>query len=329
MRQIGMALALVGGLVTGVACGEAAAQGVTATSARDVASGAAADVVKALAAQAQGLAKAVAAREIARAVAVQDVAETVVILDIAEAAVILAAEDATDESSNAGAGDGNELIKVGERKVARWLVETVIRAARTTGIDPAYAMALADKESGFDPDIRATSSSAVGLFQFLEATWLQVLSEHAGRHGYAEVAAAIDVVGGRATVAAEARSWIMSLRRDPHLAALMACEMAKEASERLAKVTNGSVQDADLYLAHFLGAAGAERMLKLVEKNPSQKAHAAFPKAAKANRSVFAARGSKKKTAVTVAQVRARINAMMQSRLESYASLAAGAHGSR
>jgi hypothetical protein len=200
----------------------------------------------------------------------------------------------------------------------------VIRAAKVTGIDPAYAMALADKESGFDPDIRASTSSAVGLFQFLEGTWLQVLNEHAGRHGYAEVAAAIEVVGGRPTVAADARSWIMSLRRDPYLSALMACEMAREASERLAKVTNGSVQDGDLYLAHFLGAAGAERMLKLVEKNPSQKAHAAFPKAAKANRSVFAAKGSKKKkTAATVAQVRARINAMMQSRLESYASLAA------
>jgi hypothetical protein len=325
MRQLGMALALAGGLVTGVACGEAAAHGVTATAARDVANGAAADVVKALAAQdlAQGLAKAVAVQEIARAVAVQDVAEVAAVQDIAEAAVMLDVEEATDESSNVRTADGDELIKIGERKVARWLVETVSRAAKTTGVDPAYAMALADKESGFDPDIRAATSSAVGLFQFLEGTWLQVLGEHAAKHGYNEIAAAIDIVGGRPTVAADAKAWIMSLRRDPYLSALMACEMAKEASERLAKVTNGSVQDADLYLAHFLGAAGAERMLKLVETNPSKMAHAAFPKAAKANRSLFAAKGSKKKkAAATVAQVRARINAMMQSRLESYASLA-------
>jgi hypothetical protein len=313
-----MALALAGALVTGVACGEAAAQDVIeAAVARNVTEVAVArDVAKVVAAQ--GLAKAVVAQHIAKASVPQAVVKAVA-QDIAEA---VAAQDVAAGRSD-GVADPNEMIKVGDRKVARWLVQTVIRAARATGIEPAYAMALADKESGFDPDIRAATSSAEGLFQFLEGTWLQVLNEHAGRHGYAEVAAAIEVVGGRPTVAAGARSWIMSLRRDPYLSALMACEMAKDASERLAKVTNGSVQDADLYLAHFLGAAGAERMLKLVEKNPSQTAHAAFPKAAKANRSVFAAKGSKKKKkAVTVAQVRARINAMMQSRLESYASLA-------
>ncbi|HEY7383876.1 MAG TPA: transglycosylase SLT domain-containing protein [Beijerinckiaceae bacterium] len=317
-----MALALAGALMTGVACGEAAAQDVLeAAVARNVTE----------VALTGNVAKAVAVHSFAKAVAAQHIAKAAVTPDIVKAlaqdiAKVVAAQDVSDTAgrSDSGEADPNELIKIGERKVARWLVDTVIRAAKVTGIDPAYAMALADKESGFDPDIRASTSSAVGLFQFLEGTWLQVLNEHAGRHGYAEVAAAIEVVGGRPTVAADARSWIMSLRRDPYLSALMACEMAREASERLAKVTNGSVQDGDLYLAHFLGAAGAERMLKLVEKNPSQKAHAAFPKAAKANRSVFAAKGSKKKkTAATVAQVRARINAMMQSRLESYASLAA------
>jgi hypothetical protein len=45
------------------------------------------------------------------------------------------------------------------------------------------------------------------------------------------------------------------------------------------------------------------------------------PKAAKANRNLFAAAGARNKA--TVAQVRARINGMMQSRIERYASLVA------
>jgi hypothetical protein len=172
---------------------------------------------------------------------------------------------AEGETSTPAVSVMDEVIAIGEHKVARWLVEAVTRAAKETGLDPAYVMALADKESGFDPVIRAKTSSALGLFQFLEGTWLQVLSKHAAKHGYDEVAAAIDMVAGRPTVAPEAKDWIMSLRRDPYLSALMACEMAKDASADLAKVTNGSAQDGDLYLAHLLGTGGAARMLKLVE----------------------------------------------------------------
>jgi soluble lytic murein transglycosylase-like protein len=327
-----MALALAGAFGIGIACGQAAAQDVATAAAQNAQSAASQTVAI------QDEAKA-AAQDVAQSAA-QDVstaaAQTIAAQNEAEAAARDVAESAAQEviaAAAAVAGQSakpdvslvDETITIGERKVARWLVETVTRAAKVTGLDPAYVLALADKESSFDPDIRAPTSSAVGLFQFLEGTWLHVLSEHAAKHGYDEVAAAVEVVAGRPTVAPDARDWIMDLRRDPYLSALMACEMAKEASERLAKVTNGSVQDADLYLAHFLGAAGAARMLKLVETNPSKHAHAAFPQAAKANRSLFAAKGSKKKRkAATVAQVRDRINAMMVSRMERYASLSAG-----
>jgi hypothetical protein len=289
MRHFRLALALAGAMVMGIACGQAAAQGITEP-----------------------------AGEYDN-VGLSDATKTIA---VGEAAAQGSAEPA-GESAEAGVADPNEMISFGERKVARWLVEHVARAAKATGLDPAYVMALADKESGFDPNSRAKTSSAVGLFQFLEGTWLQVLSEHAAKHGYGEVAAVITVTAGRPAVAPEARDWVLDLRRDPYLSALMACEMAKAASERLAKVTNGELQDADLYLAHLLGTGGAARMLKLVETKPSQKAHAAFPKVAKANRSLFASKGAKKRTAVTIAELRARITGMMQSRLERYASLAA------
>src|SRR3954447_10694063 len=59
-----------------------------------------------------------------------------------------------------------EAASTAEAAVPRWLVEPVIRAAQVTGVDPAYMLALADKESSFDPQARAKTSSAVGLFQF-------------------------------------------------------------------------------------------------------------------------------------------------------------------
>src|SRR4051794_10101620 len=40
-----------------------------------------------------------------------------------------------------------EAASTAEAAVPRWVVEPVIRAAQVTGVDPAYMLALADKES--------------------------------------------------------------------------------------------------------------------------------------------------------------------------------------
>jgi hypothetical protein len=42
-----------------------------------------------------------------------------------------------------------DAVPAGQAGVPRWLAETVIRAAEVTGADPAYMLALADKESTF------------------------------------------------------------------------------------------------------------------------------------------------------------------------------------
>ena len=85
-------------------------------------------------------------------------------------------------------------------RVPRWLAETVVRAAQVTSVDPAYLMALADKESSFLPDSKARTSSAEGLFQFVESTWLEVLRRFGTKHGYAAEAEAIHIVQGRPMV---------------------------------------------------------------------------------------------------------------------------------
>ena len=77
---------------------------------------------------------------------------------------------------------GNPLV-FEQMRVPRWLAETVVRAAQVTGVDPAYLMALADKESSLLPDNKARASSAEGLFQFVEGTWLEVLRRYGPKHG--------------------------------------------------------------------------------------------------------------------------------------------------
>jgi hypothetical protein len=84
-------------------------------------------------------------------------------------------------------------------------------------------------------------------------------------------------------------------------------------------VGTGSVTEGDLYLVHFLGSAGAARLLRLVEEKPDENATKAFQAAARANQSIFYVARDKKEGA-TVAEVHARISAMMASRVAQYAS---------
>ena len=214
-----------------------------------------------------------------------------------------------------------EVVVFGETRVPRWLADTITRAAQVTGVDATYMLALADKESTFSHRVKAPTSSAAGLYQFLEGTWFEVLKEHAAKHGFTAAADAIMVVAGRPTVTdPENRRWILSLREDPYLSALMAGELVKKTQDRLAQERKGKVSKGELYLAHLLGSAGASRLLKLVDERPQENAAKAFQAAAKANKGVFYAGGGKKKKEATVAEVHARISELIESRVTRYAS---------
>src|SRR3954451_25214323 len=89
------------------------------------------------------------------------------------------------------APDPTEILVFEQMRVQLCLAETVVRAAQVTGVDPAYLMALADKESSRLPDNKARTSSAEGPFQFVEGTWLEVLRRYGPKHGYAAEAEAI------------------------------------------------------------------------------------------------------------------------------------------
>jgi soluble lytic murein transglycosylase-like protein len=61
------------------------------------------------------------------------------------------------------------------------------QAARMTGADFKYLLATAQVESNLNPNAQAATSSARGLFQFTEQTWLTTLKEQGGRSATAHM----------------------------------------------------------------------------------------------------------------------------------------------
>jgi len=209
----------------------------------------------------------------------------------------------------------------------RWLVQTVLRAAEATNVDPAYLMALADVEASLIPDREARTSSAEGLFQFVDGTWLEVLRRYGSKHGLAAEAEAIAVVDGRPSVEdADRREHILGLRRDPYLSGLMAGEMINTHREILAGRIDRDPTFSELYIAHLLGINGAKRFVALLNEEPDKSAPKAFPRAARKNSPIFYARNTEQggRTALTVSELQERLDRLIAERVARYASVRAG-----
>lgn len=165
------------------------------------------------------------------------------------------------------------------------ILASIDQASRKTGVDFAYLVNQAKAESSFNPDAKARTSSASGLYQFIERTWLDMVNRHGDKYGLEKYADAIDSklrVGDR-----EMRSEILALRNDPELASYMAAEFAAENKAFLERTVGGDIGSTELYFAHFLGAGGASGFLKELKHNPNTIAADIMPAAARANRNVF------------------------------------------
>lgn len=185
--------------------------------------------------------------------------------------------------------------------IPKAVLGAIKNASAKTGVDFSYLMAQASAESSFNPKARAKTSSATGLFQFLDQTWLQMVKNHGAKHGMADEADKITLTkSGRAVVKdATDRHDILNLRKDPEKASLMAAEMAAENGNVLQARLGRKVDAADLYMAHFLGAGGATQFLKTLAKAPQKQADALLPDAAKANKAVFYDRAGGKARSVS------------------------------
>lgn len=165
----------------------------------------------------------------------------------------------------------------------------IANAARQTSVDFNFLLAQAEVESSLDPSAKARTSSATGLYQFIESTWLNTLKRHGDRFGLGDVAAQIRTSSsGHAYVANPAkRQAILALRNDPQIASLMAAGLAEDNRAHLTPILGRQPDHGELYLAHFLGAGGAGRFLSELAQDPDQSARDLFRRPAAANRAIF------------------------------------------
>jgi Transglycosylase SLT domain len=163
------------------------------------------------------------------------------------------------------------------------------QAANATGTSFEYLLATAKMESDFNPSAGASTSSAHGLYQFIDQTWFGTVKEAGSQLGYGQYADAITKTSsGDYTVSdPAARHAILKLRDDPTAASSMAAVLTQSNSFKLTGKIGRRPTDGELYMAHFLGVGGAAKLISSAEDNPNASAARMFPNAAAANRSIF------------------------------------------
>lgn len=169
---------------------------------------------------------------------------------------------------------------------AQSVAAVIRRAGDATGVEFDVLYNMARRESSLNPAATAKTSSAAGLFQFIEQTWLGAVKKYGARHGLAAEAAAISQnADGKYAVSDEARrERILNFRFDPAKAAGLAGELVNENRAGLERRLGRAVNAAEIYAAHFLGVGGAAKLLAADADVPAADL---LPAAAKANRPVF------------------------------------------
>lgn len=153
------------------------------------------------------------------------------------------------------------------------VLNAIEQASAQSGVDFSYLVQQAAVESSFNPAAKAKTSSASGLYQFLDSTWMDMVNRYGDEYG-------LDIAG-------KSKQEILALRHDPKSASFMAAAFASENERTLNENWGGKVGATELYFAHFLGASGASSFLNARDENPLQTAADIFPKAAQSNRNVF------------------------------------------
>lgn len=167
------------------------------------------------------------------------------------------------------------------------------RASKATGTDFNYLLTTAARESNFSPQAKAKTSSAAGLFQFIENTWLQTVKEEGARYGLGKYSQHIfKTSNGRYYVPDRSiRNEILKLRHNAEASAMMAGAFTQQNADFMQSRLGREPNQGELYIAHFLGPKGATKLISMAQENPSARADRQFPKAAHANRGIFYSHG--------------------------------------
>lgn len=163
-------------------------------------------------------------------------------------------------------GSGGSVGNIPQAKGKGWanVKDTILAAAKMVGVEPGLMASVAAIESGFDPNAKAGTSSAAGLYQFIGSTWKAMVNKHGKTYGIPANTSPLDA------------------RANAVMGALYIKENAS-----IIKGIKGSVSPVDVYMAHFLGGGGVRTFLTAMKKNPNAIAAQVLPQAAGANKSIF------------------------------------------
>jgi hypothetical protein len=168
------------------------------------------------------------------------------------------------------------------------VVSAIRDASARSGTNFDLMLASARLESGLDPSAQASTSSATGLFQFIDQTWLDAVRQYGPQHGLAPDAALVVRRDGRLTVDdPNARQRILDLRKNPDIASALAGDHLRGISDKLGLALGRPADATEVYLGHVLGSGGAAQLLQAVRTTPNQAAGDLVPAAARANPALF------------------------------------------
>ncbi len=185
-------------------------------------------------------------------------------------------------------------------------------AGLRTGVEFSYLMELAEAESNFDPEARAKTSSASGLYQFKDESWLDAIRTHGDSYGLGyyvtQVNYHLDDDGVMQPFIEDpaVQQRVLDLRFNPVVAALLAAENVRSSRERLVDSLERQPGRTELYLTHFFGTSGAISFLRELAENPDRIASEIFPGPARRNRSIFQTRNHTPRTVAEVYRLLAR-----------------------
>lgn len=150
--------------------------------------------------------------------------------------------------------------------------DLITDASKQVGVDPKLALTIAGIESTFNPQAGAGTSSAKGLFQFIDGTWSDMLKKYGKQFGLPANASVYD----------------------PKANALMGAAYMKENITALQGFLHRPITPTDVYLSHLLGIGGAKTMLTA---DGGASAADLLPKSANSNKDLFFAGGKSRSVA--------------------------------
>jgi len=171
-------------------------------------------------------------------------------------------------------------------------IKTAIKdASQKTGIGFDYLLSKAFKESSFREEVTATTSSASGLFQFVNSTWMNMVKTYGDECGLGKFQTALK--NGKCD--AKMKSEVLALRSDPGLSSFMAAKLTQENQNILQHSIGRKPNEKELYLAHFMGPSSAGKFINQMAENPNAVPCDRFKSCAQSNPAIFnEPNGSKK-----------------------------------